>query len=127
MIKYIAMAVMAIAIVFSVYIELKTPKSLKIDSTHTVETSTKTKESAKPQEGSVTAADNAQASTKNDMPEMTTKEVEYTGDDDEISPKEREDDKAPVVSRQKLIGGADVEWIEPKAKSPDNRFGLPPQ
>lgn len=32
----------------------------------------------------------------------------------------------PRVERSKLIGGADVVWVEPKPKDPDNKFGEPP-
>ena len=39
---------------------------------------------------------------------------------------ENVDDSAPTVTRDKLIGGADVEWIEPKPKDPNNKFGEPP-
>jgi len=129
MIKYLVLAVIAIVIVVLGYIALKTEKRPQTVNKQTVERSAETKESAKPQEESAIAAENTQASTKTDSPEVANKEVDYTDDedDDEISPEEREDDKAPVVSREKLIGGADVEWTEPKEKSPDNKFGLPPQ
>jgi hypothetical protein len=37
-----------------------------------------------------------------------------------------EEDEKPTVKRSQLIGGADVEWIEPKPRDPDDKFGLPP-
>jgi len=129
MIKYIALVVVAIVIiVVSGYIGLKREKRPQTVNKHTVERSVETKES-------VPAADHTQAPIKADSPEViskpevTSKELEYTDDedDDEILPKEREDDKAPIVSKEKLIGGADVEWVKPEEKSPDNKFGLPPQ
>ena len=36
------------------------------------------------------------------------------------------EDETPTVKRSRLIGGADVEWIEPKPKDPNDKFGEPP-
>ena len=45
---------------------------------------------------------------------------------DDTEEDEEEADETPSVKRSQLIGGADVEWIEPKPKDPDNKFGEPP-
>ena len=37
-----------------------------------------------------------------------------------------EEDDTPLVEKEKLIGGANVEWEEPKPKDPNNKFGEPP-
>jgi len=39
---------------------------------------------------------------------------------------EEAEEETPSVKRSQLIGGADVEWIEPKPKDPENKFGEPP-
>lgn len=39
---------------------------------------------------------------------------------------EEVEDETPSVKRSQLIGGADVEWIEPKPKEPGDKFGKPP-
>ena len=46
-------------------------------------------------------------------------------DDAEKGEAEVEDEK-PTVRRSRLIGGADVEWIEPKEREGDDKFGPPP-
>lgn len=123
MTKYIALAIIAMAVVVSVLIELKTPKNPKFDEMDTARSS----DSKELQQKSVETVVNAQVPTKTQTPEAATKASVTTDDayDEEILPEEREDDMAPIVSREKLIGGADVEWIEPKAA--DDKFGLPPQ
>lgn len=37
-----------------------------------------------------------------------------------------EKDESPTVERNRLIGGANVEWIEPQPKKPGDKFGKPP-
>jgi hypothetical protein len=37
-----------------------------------------------------------------------------------------EEDEIPTVKRSQLIGGADVEWIEPKPREDGDVFGKPP-
>jgi len=48
-----------------------------------------------------------------------------TNDLNEESPEEEDD--TPTVKRSQLIGGADVEWIEPKPRPEDGKFGRPPE
>ena len=65
------------------------------------------------------------------MPEEADVQTDNAIDEDEYEEDEqdeKEDAMAPVVPRDKLIGGADVEWEEPKEKSEkDGPFGLPPE
>jgi len=35
--------------------------------------------------------------------------------------------QGPMVSRKHLIGGAEVRWIPPQPKDPDDKFGEPPE
>ena len=57
--------------------------------------------------------------------EKYTASRERDGDENTNEDEEAEDE-TPSVERSRLIGGADVEWIEPKPKDPDNKFGEPP-
>ena len=45
---------------------------------------------------------------------------------EQVETEENVDDSAPTVARDKLIGGANVVWEEPKPKDPNNKFGEPP-
>ncbi|WP_292663862.1 hypothetical protein, partial [Nitratifractor sp.] len=40
--------------------------------------------------------------------------------------KSKEENKSSTVKRNQLIGGADVEWIEPQPREPGDKFGKPP-
>ncbi|BAF73026.1 hypothetical protein [Sulfurovum sp. NBC37-1] len=58
-----------------------------------------------------------------------TKEKSVSAENPKMSDandEEEAEDETPSVKRSQLIGGADVEWIEPKPKDPDNKFGEPP-
>ena len=55
-----------------------------------------------------------------DKAEISDDTFEKTEDDEYV------DDNAPIVERNKLIGGANVEWEEPKSKDPNNKLGEPP-
>lgn len=46
---------------------------------------------------------------------------------DEDEQDEKEDAAAPVVSKDRLIGGAEVEWTEPDTSNKHGKFGLPPE
>lgn len=66
---------------------------------------------------------------KRAMPESKPETIEKkVSDNEEMSdPDDEEEDDTPTVKRSQLIGGADVEWIEPKPRSPDDKFGEPPR
>ena len=51
---------------------------------------------------------------------MDAEEAEAVAGDEEGA-------QGPMVYREHLIGGANVEWIPPKPKDPDDKFGEPPE
>ena len=55
-----------------------------------------------------------------DISEKTAETDEDADDGEEI------EDETPSVPKSKMIGGADVEWIPPKPKDPNDKFGEPP-
>ena len=58
---------------------------------------------------------------------MPVSQEKYTASKDMDAEEDEEaEDETPSVRRSQLIGGADVEWIEPKPKDPNNKFGEPP-
>ncbi len=65
------------------------------------------------------------AETKPTITDVTSNDKAEKIVDDEKAFDEENDD-APVVRREKLIGGADIEWEEPKPRSLDDKFGEPP-
>ena len=95
----------------------------------------KKQEKVKPVEKKEAIKNTQENKTTASRPEQKIEEYKETEktvliDDDEYEEDEqdeKEDARAPVVSRDKLIGGADVEWTEPKERPADSIFGLPPE
>ena len=129
MLKYIAFAVIFIVIIFASYKglqrETQAPTS-QIRELDTEVTSTEMSTEAEPETEEKTERV-AVSEKKAPAPDPEVEEstlTNKTNDLNEESPKEEDD--TPTVKRSQLIGGADVEWIEPKPRSDDDGFGEPP-
>ncbi len=66
-----------------------------------------------------------QSSESKEMPVLQNKHTTYQNTYGYVEEKKAEA-KINVVKRSRLIGGADVVWIEPKPKDSENTFGEPP-
>ena len=123
MLKYIALAVIFILIVFASYkglqVETQVPKSQSREVDPEV-TSTELPTQAVPKTESVIVSDK-KASAPNPEVKESTLPTETNDLNEEVS-----EEDTPTVKRSQLIGGADVEWEEPKPRSDDDDFGEPP-
>jgi hypothetical protein len=136
MVKYIAFAVIVVVIALVSYMNLQhAPERTELP---TVQKTTEGVEA--PVETPVEETKIAPAvEKKSDIPEIPEKMVletkpevktdllhaqeEPEGVEDEEM---EEEDETPTVKRSQLIGGANVEWVEPKPKDESDKFGQPP-
>ena len=123
MLKYIALTVIFILIIIASYkglqVETQVPKSQSKEVDMEV-TSTELPTQAVEEIKSV-----AVSKEKAPAPDPEVKENTLTTETNDLNEEVSEED-APTVKRSQLIGGADVEWEEPKPRSEDDKFGMPP-
>jgi hypothetical protein len=132
MVKYIALGVAFVVIVFMAY------KGLQVDQTKTevpgshidkVEASAPINERPAEPAPVVKMQEKKIAEPIKKAPALQTEVKEHTlsREVNDLNEKTLEEEhNAPTVKRSQLIGGADVEWIEPKPREDGDVFGKPP-
>ncbi len=130
MVKLILLALVAALLL---YLGLKEEsKELSIQSTPKVQTAQEEPEKIDKQKRSRTQEERKKEELEKPLKEEETiiDTEEEDEPDEEIAEDERAEDhyrKSDVPPQGNLVGGADVEWIEPdKSEKPGGKFGLPP-
>ena len=125
MVKYIAFAVILLLVIFASY------KGLQVETEAPIIQSKEVEPAAESTQPPIDVTPEVKKETKKvEIPDTKVKEgiisEEKLADDVVGSEEEASEEDAPAVRRDQLIGGADVEWEEPKPRDPNNKFGEPP-
>ena len=132
MVKYIAVGVIFVLIVIASYKGLQVDHAkIKVPESHVNEVEASAAISDIPEEPvpAVKMEEKKVAAPIKKAPALHTEVKARTlskeaNDPDEVTLEEEDD--TPTVKRGQLIGGADVEWIEPKPREDGDKFGEPP-
>jgi hypothetical protein len=130
--KYIAVGVIFVLIVIASYKGLQSDQAkTEVPKSHSEELETPAAISDMPAKPApaVKMEEKKLAAPIKKAPVLHTEVKERTlsrevNDPDEEMPEEEDD--TPTVKRNELIGGANVEWIEPKPREDGDKFGQPP-
>ena len=130
MLKYIALALIFILVIFVSYkglqVEREVPKSQskELDKEVSItEMSTEIELEIKEKTERVEVS-----KKKTEVLEPEVEENTLTNETNDLNEESAEEEyDTPTVKRSQLIGGADVEWIEPKPRPEDGKFGRPPE
>ena len=127
MLKYITLAVILLFVIFASYKGLQEETQTPISQSREPEPAAKSTElptqAVLPDAAKETKSVDV-SEEKAPAPEVIESTLADETDDPES---EASDEEAPTVKRSQLIGGADVEWIEPEPRPEDDQFGTPPE
>ena len=127
MLKYIALAVIFIIIIIASYIGLQEETQTPISQSIKLEPAAKSTHLSTQTVPETVKETKSVAVTEEKAPAPAPEVIESTLPDETDDPESEVSDKeTATVKRSQLIGGADIEWIEPKPRAEDGQFGRPP-